>query len=195
MPVELVDLFQQTIDSQYRLNREGKDWQLNDAQQQTITFRAANQHSLAFSLDVAKGSKKTEPLAFFSGQPPSGIAKMCDAMLICQHQQQDYLFLIELKTNHKEDYKKQLMNGKLFCEWLLQLYKEHDHTDKTPVVVGLLIYFPRRSPAKQGTSHRAPRSDVVDDDKGQFDHMLHIKNNTLIAISKLLSQVKRSRSA
>ncbi len=188
---ELVDLVQRTINSKYTLEREDKSWFLNEAKEHggEIAIRAANRYSFAFSLDHP--NQDNQPLAFFSAQPPGGIAKMCDAIMVCHHKQQCYLFLIERKTAHRDDYRKQLHNGKFFCDWLLRLYEEHGHVCQSPVFIGLLIWFPRRSPPRQGTAHGAEGSGIrpADADKEFFDHSFKIENQKLIPTIELFKQL------
>jgi len=185
MSRELVDLMQQTIDEKYVLDRENRNWLLQErlASSQKIKIRANNRHSFAFSLDDPMPQNR--PLKFFSSQPPQGIARMCDVIMVCHYTQKCYLFLIEMKSKSKNNYRKQLNNGKLFCDWLLRLYKEHDHTHDSPVFVGLLIWFPRRQPPRKGTIHSAENSRICETSEGVFDRCFNVKNRDTIPIIEL----------
>ena len=188
MSSRLVDLLQDTIDKQrYELPQEGKHWILEG----DIKLRDANRHSFAFTLAPNNTETKSKPLAFFNARPPEGIAKMCDAIVACHYNQRCYLLLIELKTAHKDEYQKQINNGKIFCEWLLKLYHQHGHCQVQPVFVSLLIWFPRRSPAKQGTAHQAaPWLFNTGPEKGAhgFDYSFEIQNQTTIPMLEVLQQ-------
>lgn len=145
----MIDLLQNSIKQQYYLPRNGKDWELADS----VKLRAPNHHSFGFSLD----NQENPPLAFFSASPPTHIAKMCDAIIALLDKGILYFFIIEQKTSHEEDYRKQLANGKFFCEWLVSLYCHHGYCDPASVqYIGMLVWQPRPSPSKDGTRRRKP---------------------------------------
>lgn len=189
---ELVRLVLDTINERYALKREDRHWVLNETREGNwkTKIRAENRHSFAFSLDHADQANR--PLAFFGGEPPKGVARMCDAIMVCHHDQRCYLFLIELKTKYKKGYEKQLRNGKIFCDWLLKLYQEHGHACSAPVFVSLLIWFPRNSPPKQGTRHGTESLGIsknsINDPKGVFDHCFKIENLETIPVIQLCKQ-------
>lgn len=153
----MIDLLQKSIKQQYYLLRNGRDWVLADG----VNLRAPNRYSLGFSLD----NSKNPPLAFFSENPPADIAKMCDAIIVLPHKSILYFFIIEQKTSNKGDYRKQLANGKFFCQWLVSLYCHHGYCDAASVqYIGMLIWQPRQSPSKGEMTHRrkpAPRKTAL----------------------------------
>jgi len=189
MSSELVKLMQQTINKRYsegRLKREGKSWILQEIRQDTQEvvreqeIRSPNRNSFAFSLDCPD----PKPLAFFSGSPPKGMARMCDAIMVCAYRQRCYLFLIELKTGDEGNYAKQLRNGKIFCDWLLRLYEEHGYHYTPPIFVGLLISFPRGSSKRKGrTAHDSTRN--WKREKDVFDYRFDIENRASVPIVEL----------
>lgn len=74
---------------------------------------------------------------------------MCDIILFCSHNNEIYLFLIEIKTGRDEGYETQVMNGKLFCDWLIALCIQHKSLNPNAIVVPLLIWKPsEKSPPK-----------------------------------------------
>ena len=146
-----IDIIEKTIHKDYWLNRQDRDWLLDN----NVKLRAPNRHSVGFSLDNGKNL----PLAFFGGDPPEHIAKMCDAIVALLYDNKLYLFIVEQKTANSGQYRRQLANGKLFCDWLFSLYKQHGYCDDEPVYVGLFIWKPRRTPAKQGTFHPPVKSE------------------------------------
>ncbi len=176
-PTMIINTIKDTIDSAYHLNRDGRAWLLED----DVKLRAPHQHCLGFSLD----NHEKPPLAFFNTSPPEHIAKMCDAIVAIWHKQTLWLLIIEQKTAHKNGYKKQLTNGKLFCDWLVALYKEHGYWSSKPVFIGMLIWQPRESPRKGTTSHR---DEAQFRKSPPFDHFIELKNQTHIALDDLLKQ-------
>ena len=118
----LAELFQQTINKTLQLNRKGRDWSLNE--KPLIKIKAPSRHSLGFSLDCEQYG------SLFGGNAPLDIAKMCDAIIVLSCKNRDYIFVIEQKTRYKDGYKKQLSNGKYFCDWLLALLKGRVTTEK-----------------------------------------------------------------
>lgn len=142
----MIRTIKDTIHPGFLLERTGRYWLLaND-----LRLRAPHRHTLAFSLDADGGRS---PFPFFRSDPPTGIAKMCDALIAVAHKDKVFLLAIEQKTSHAEGYKEQLANGRHFCNWLFSLYEEHGYLDVEVVSVALLIWQPRQSPAKGTTTH------------------------------------------
>ncbi|MCY3985422.1 MAG: hypothetical protein OXF23_00025 [Candidatus Dadabacteria bacterium] len=170
-----IDLIKRTIKKDYHLQRQSKNWFLaND-----VKLRAPGKDSLGFSLDNAQ----KPPFAFFEGDLPEHMAKMCDAIIALSFRQHLYLFIIEQKTSSPGEYKKQTSNGKYFCEWLFSLYKEHGHCFDEPIYIGLLIWEPRESPPKGKTSHR---SKPVPGMHHNFEYFFEEKNNQRICLQKFI---------
>ncbi len=182
----MINIIKDTINSAYHLNREGRAWLLDDG----VKLRAPHQHCLGFSLD----NKEKPPLACFNAPAPKHITKMCDAIVAIWHKQTLCLLIIEQKTKHKGNYKKQLANGKLFCDWLVALYKEHGYWSGKPVFIGMLIWQPRNSPRKGATAHRGGRGKAPLTTSPPFDYFIErgfddfieLKNETRIALNTLL---------
>ena len=192
----LVELMRETIHDDYELERQGCEWLLRETGTgKSIRLRAANRRTFAFKLDH---QGKARPMGFFSASPPRDIEKMCDAIMACHYGQRCYLFIIEWKTADKGEYKKQLKNGRLFCDWLLRLYKEYGHIRETPVFVRLLVWSPRPSPQKGYRSLYKGETDTLADwDKPSaardkdFDHAGEIQNRSMIPMQELLGELKR----
>ena len=185
MSSRLVELLENTIDKRYELPRKGRHWILKSEKQSTepVEIRSTNSHCFAFTLD-----HKEKPLAFFSSFPPKGVAKMCDAIMACHYERQCYVFVIETKTNNRHDYKKQIKNGKLFCDWLLQLYKYHGHVHSPPIFVSLLIWFPRKMFPKKDYERRIKEEDKAED----FNHVFKIENQEVITVLQILKSITRN---
>lgn len=136
--VKMSDLecFKSSIDQSFHLKNIGCVWQVKEGET-TIKFRASKD-SFGFSLD--KGAVKNR-FGFFPKADEDRlehIAKICDGIIISQYKQGICIFLIELKSNYSGDYKKQLTNGYLFCQWLLALLKEYEYFEEKVKFVGLL---------------------------------------------------------
>lgn len=189
MSSSFIDTIRQAIGSHYHLTRARKGWILEESCLQ-MKIRTPNTHSIAFSLD----HNKPEPFAFFSDSPPADFAKMCDAVLFCFHGNKTYLFLIEVKTGNKADYEKQLINGKLFCDWLIALCIQHKSLDPNTIVVPLLIWKPRQSPVRKGTTTHYEDSDDIEKMKlSQFDGAgFEIKHCETVPIVKLISKLEKA---
>ena len=136
--IDIIEKIEKTIHTDYHLKRENLSYLLIEDE---VKLRAPSHYSFAFSLDKRKKGKPT-PFPFFGHKPhrPEHIAKMCDAIVAMNFKNELCLFIIEQKTQHSGEYKKQLSNGKHFCNWLFSLYKEHkkEHEDcpLDPVYIG-----------------------------------------------------------
>ena len=173
MSKEGVDLFRQCIDEEFHLRREGREWLLQDNWK--LKLKTPRRDSLGFRLD-----KDPSPFRFFSGSPPEDVAKMCDAVIALSYKGRLYIFLVEQKTGKKDDYRKQLKNGKYFCDWLLVLLREHGHyKGQDTVFIGLLC-MRRSSPRKKPAMHRKnDRIEKIEDRMMPFELYKAIDRETI----------------
>lgn len=178
MSKAMIDIIEKTIDEDYHLPRKNRDWLLANE----VKLRAPDRNSLGFSLD----NEDNSPFAFFKGNPPAHMAKMCDAVIAFSFERRLYLFIIEQKTSSPGEYKKQLANGRCFCDWLFSLYKEHEYCSEDPVYIGLLIWKPRTSPPKGETSHKNKLAPVK---HHRFEHFFDEKNNRNINLRKFIKHL------
>ena len=180
MNQNLAELFEETINEKLQLDRQGRDWSLNE--ELPITIKAPSRHSLGFSLD-----RDSSPLSkLFEASPPLGIAKMCDAIIVLSHKNKDYIFLIEQKTRHKNDYKKQLDNGKYFCDWLLVLLKKHGHYDGEVVFISLLCWQPREKSPRKGTTHHG--NGIISENRVSSHMVFEVKNKNSIYLLNFIKK-------
>lgn len=190
MSRSFIDLIRKTIHGDYHL-KPGKNnsWILEESYRE-VKIRTPDKHSIAFSLD----DNNLKPFAFFSDSPPADFAKMCDAVLFCFHGNKTYLFLIEVKTGNKADYEKQLINGKLFCDWLIALFIQHKSLDPNTVVVPLLIWKPRQNSVCKGTTTHHEDSDNIKKMRlSQFGGAgFEIKHCETVPIVKLISKLEKA---
>ena len=172
----LTDILNETIALGYHLPRKNRDWLLDKG----IRLRSPHRNAIGFSLDNAQ----KPPLAFFSGSPPPDLAKMCDAILALDYREVLYLFIVEQKTADSGDYAKQLANGRLFCEWLISLFRQHDYCSKQQRIefIGLLVWEPRPTPRKGGTSHQPYEPEK----RPGFPRFFNLPNESLIQLRDLI---------
>ncbi len=178
MSKAVIDIIEKTISEDCHLPRENRDWLLAD----DVKLRAPDRNSLGFSLD----NEKKPPFVFFADDPPAHMAKMCDAIIALSFKRRLYLFIIEQKTSSPGEYKKQLANGRCFCDWLFSLYKEHEYCSEDPIYIGLLIWKPRTSPPRGETSHR---NRLVSGKHHRFEHFFDEKNNQDINLQKFIKHL------
>ena len=73
--------------------------------------------------DIFEGSiRKDSVFPFFNANPQSSIERLRsknDAILICQIEQQVYIFLIELKSKNKDKYLHQIRSSKIFVNFII----------------------------------------------------------------------------
>ena len=177
MNQKLAELFQQTIHKTLQLNKKGRDWSLNE--EPRITIKAPCRYSLGFSLDCEQYG------SLFGGNAPLDIAKMCDAIIVLSYKNKDYIFVIEQKTKCRNDYKKQLANGKYFCDWLLALLKEHNHYNGKVVFIGLLCWLPREKSLRKGETRHGNYVEKQNNET-QCDLLFEIRNEAHIYLQKII---------
>ncbi len=176
MANKVIDTLKRVIDSQYYLPRQQRDWCLPN----NVRLRAPNSNTIAFSLD----NQNNPPFAFMGNSPPEHIAKMCDAMIAFIHKNQVYMFVIEQKTSNKGDYKRQIANGKLFCDWLISLCCYHGYIPNVSIkYVALLVWEPRPTPPKGMTTHKQPKQALS---HPLFQRVVDERNNPLVQLQNLI---------
>lgn len=184
----LFDLFNRTIEKKFHLKRDERQWILDEKAEDgtQLLIIAPNRYSLGFTLDEANSpsAQNLDPMPFISGNPPEHIKKMCDAIVVIAYRGMGYLFCIEQKSGHKGDYKKQLVNGAIFCHWLMELFKTHGYFNQKPIYVGLLVFAPRAKAVRKGlTSHRDKPEAF--DPISPFDKCYRVVNKNEIRLGEL----------
>ena len=109
---------------------------------------------------------------------------MCDAILALDDKEVLYLFIIEQKTADAGEYDQQLANGRLFCEWLISLYRQHGYCRQQQrfEFIGLLVWEPRPTPRKGGTAHQPYESAR----RPLFARFFNLRNESLIHLRDLI---------
>ena len=135
---------------------------------------------------------KLSSYAFYLGHSPEHIKKMCDAIVVVAYKGKGYLFCIEQKSGYKGDYKKQLVNGAIFCQWLMALFEAHDYFNQKPIYVGLLVFAPRARAERKGlTSHREDKPEAFGP-INPFDKCYRMINQNEIRLGELCKIASRS---
>ena len=192
----LFDLFEHTIEKSFHLKRDDLRWILGERAENgtQLSIIAPNRYSLGFTLDEANSpsAQNSAPMPFISGTPPEHIKKMCDAIVVVAYKGKGYLFCIEQKSGYKGDYKKQLVNGAIFCQWLMALFEAHDYFNQKPIYVGLLVFAPRARAERKGlTSHREDKPEAIDP-INPFDKCYRMINQNEIRLGELCKIASRS---
>ena len=113
---------------------------------------------------------------------------MCDAIAVVCHGGRLYVRIVEQKTEHKDEHWRQIANGRLFAQWLLDIYSAQGYEVGEYTVFGVLAWQPRRSPNK-GTS-------TYVDLKGQrdvndFDWYFEFRNERRIYVPDIIARIER----
>ena len=179
----IIAILEQTIDDELKLKRDNRDWLIPDT---NIQARSPHRHSIGFSLDVSDSKQK--PLAFFSGSPPQGLAKICDALIAVVDQSKLYLFAIEIKTRNKDDYRKQLANGRHFWRWLIALCKEHVYLKlkPEPLYIAVLIWKPRKKQVRKGATTHTKNHGIESAIQEGFTARFEIRNRSSFRLYDLI---------
>ncbi len=149
-----LDCFRNSIDQSFHLQSKDCVWEIKEEYaEMTIEFRANSKESFGFTLDKGTVQNRFNFFSKTTNIRPKGIAKICDGIIIDTYKKGIYIFLIELKKGNTGHYKKQLVNSYFFCQWLLNLLKEHKHFEQKVNFVGLLCTTRSN---KQVSRHHTP---------------------------------------
>ena len=171
----MINTISNTIHGRYRLQYRNEGWSLDAG----ARIYASNENTFGFSLD----NPQNPPFAFLSNTPPEHIAKMCDAVIVLLNDDALYFFVIEQKTGYEEDYKRQLANGKFFCEWLVSLFAYHEYLRDIRVeYIGVLVWKPRQPPRRGGTSHQIIRPEA----NSLFSMCYSVENKPNFSLQELI---------
>ncbi len=172
----LIETVRKAIHGRYQIKRKGTSLLLEKG----IKIHATGKPLFGFSLD----NEEYPPFRFFKESPPKHLSKMCDAIIVFESDGTLFFAIIEQKTGYPSDYGRQLANGKLFCEWLVSLCKEHGYIkDEIVDFLGVLIWEPRPIPLKGSTVHTIPQAHQ----HRSFERFFDIQNETEVNIELLAS--------
>lgn len=181
----VIDTLTSAIRERYHLSRVERHWLLQGSRG-PVRLRSPSRRSFGFSLD----DSRSPALAFFSPNPPEGLAKVCDGMLAVLHERKLYLFAIELKSGDRGDARKQLVNGRLFWQWLLELCEQHGYLSRAADVrhISLLMWRPRERSPRKGTTTHSGENDWKSRTLDGFNACFEVKNRDGIALMDLLNE-------
>ncbi len=196
----LVSLFTKTIHKDFQLYRKDRYWILKDKyNKESLNFRSIDKDSFAFSLDKdnsqgGKDNSQGSPFGFFSDNPPANINKICDAIIVMEYKQKELIVAIEKKSTNPKEYTKQLKNAKYFCDWLINLFKEYNHYEKSqsPTFCKLLCWESRKIPSKGTTSHDDKDYECCKSDDNFFDFSCKVQNKSVISLLELIQVIKKN---
>ena len=115
---------------------------------------------------------------------------MCDAIAAVCYKGRLYVGIFEQKTKNKNDYWRQLANGKLFAAWLLNVYRTQGYPVDECTMFGVLAWAPRQIPDK-GISHR--RAHKPQRNVGEFDWYFEFRNEPRISFMGMIKGIERGR--
>ena len=193
MSKEFICTIKRSIHGKYHLRNATKNSWVVQESHRTIKIRSPNEDSIAFSLDRSD----PEPFAFFSASPPDDFARMCDIILFCSHNNEIYLFLIEIKTGRDEGYETQVMNGKLFCDWLIALCIQHKSLNPNAIVVPLLIWKPSEKLLHKGPTTHDRNSDNIKEKSTELfgRRVFEVQHMDTVPIIEVISKLQGSDQA
>lgn len=150
----MIDEIRQSIHQRYHLHPKRRgEWELSSG----VQLRTSARDSFGFSLDTEVIGTDIKPFAMLSDSPPSGIAQMCDAILVLNDQDNMSIFIIEQKGTKTRNYEAQMANGKFFSNWLISVCKNQGYGSGQSIeYIGLLLWGKRKSPRKGSTTHQGP---------------------------------------
>ena len=186
----VIEILEQTINDELKLKRDNRDWLIKDT---NIQVRSPHRYSMGFFLDVPDSRQR--PLAFFSSSPPQDLAKMCDALIAVVDQSKLYLFAIEIKSGNKDDYRKQLANGRHFWHWLMALCKEHGYLPlkPKPLYIAVLIWKPRKKQVRKGATTHSRNHGIESATQEGFTAGFEIQNHSQIYLYKLIESARTNK--
>jgi len=166
------------------VSKEIKVTELKNPSCKSIIFKSVSKNIFAFSLDYQL-AKRCKILPFFN-QSLGDINKVNDAIIFYEKGSEQYLLLIELKSNNLGDYKKQLQAGKNFSLYLVSMLnltfgKNYEIKDEN---IRCLVVSTRKTPRKQGSKRKNIKYDIVNG-----LNIAEINCNSTVQIEKFIEEL------
>lgn len=137
----LVELFEQLIHEEWRLETEGNQWVIRETQQtNNPELRIGGCRSLGFSLDKAG----TNPWPFIKSAAPKGIRSACDGIIIAERENQTVIFAVELKSGSEGKAHKQLTSSRYLIDYLCKLLTLHTTWSGEYIFAAIIASTPTR---------------------------------------------------
>lgn len=140
----LPQLFKQSLKKVHLLVKTSETYSLTEGGVLYI-FKPPEINATGLRIEICK-------LKLFGGT--KGIAKMCDALFVVHYKEQDFIIAVEIKSARTSAYKKQLSNGRRFCEWQIKLLKDHEHYSGNPKYLDLLVQQQNPNHPPKNTTQR-----------------------------------------
>lgn len=126
MSVTLVQAFDQIIDSNYKLKKNGSMFEIEEKSSNSTNrfLKIGGGQGCGFSLD----KEGRHPWHFISTSPLEGIVSVCDGIVILYYENSYYIVVLDLKsTTAGAKAYKQISSGVFLCEWLCRLLRLNGH--------------------------------------------------------------------
>jgi len=154
----LVKCFEQLIHPDWKLPRDGSLWILTEPKNQNkqdknYQIELIGGPSFAFSLD----QPGTDPWPFImNAEDMRGMRKVCDALIVMQRDEQNYVIALEMKSNNEGKAERQIASSHLLINWLIDLLKLHNHWNGKWNFCGVISFTPRNQERKGATAKKTP---------------------------------------
>jgi hypothetical protein len=153
--ISLVNCFEQLIHPDWRLPRNGSIWLLTEPknvnkQGKNYQIELIGGPSYAFSLDQSE----TDPWPFIRAAELKGIRKVCDALIVIQRDEHNYVVALEMKSTNPDKAERQIASSRLLINWLIDLLKLHNHWNGNWKFCGVISFTPRNQERKGATTKK-----------------------------------------
>lgn len=151
--MNLVAAFEALIHEDYRLERAGGNWVVEELNRQTSNSKIQIAAGASFAFTLDRSGKN--PLPFIRENTPlHGMRSACDAIVVCQNATAPVILLLEMKSKQQGQADQQILRSRKFVEWLLGLLALNDHCREEPRFIAVISQATRQQERK-GTTRRA----------------------------------------
>ena len=160
---QLLNNLSNTISEDFKISFTSGQLIINeeDSKCKKVVLKSKKKQIFAFSLD--KSLKKPCKVFTYLNQSTPTITKANDGIIFYIYNGEIFILLIELKSKHLNDYKKQLQAGKNFVLYLLNILNnsfEKNYTIKEDNIK-CVVFSLRQTARKQGTSRKIIKYEEV----------------------------------
>lgn len=155
--MDLVACFERLVHPDWRLLRSGSMWVLREQKNQNregknCQIELLGGPSFAFSLDQSEA----DPWPFMRAADMDGLRKVCDALIVVQRDDRNYIIALEMKSTSEGKAGKQIASSRLLMAWLVDLLKLHRHWTGDWVFCGVISFTPRNQERRGATAKKTP---------------------------------------
>lgn len=183
MSVTLVQAFEQIIDSNYKLRKNGSMFEIEEKSSSSTNrfLKIGGGQGYGFTLD----KEGRHPWQFISTSPLKGIVSVCDGIIILYYDNNYYIVVLDLKsTSAGADAYKQISSGIYLCEWLCNLLQLNDHLRDSYRFIGVICKT--RGSVSKTTSKKGIKATV---NKDYGIPLIVISNPGTIHIKELIELI------